>query len=227
MSEHLTPAAFSHDCQAVLPDEIASTLRRGLCETSTIVAELGRVRLRTWVLSDIDWYADLVADEKVMRFIADGSPRPRDRALQEIDRFRAEQDERGWSRWVCERAEDSEPVGFIGFSVRNGVIDWGGRSFSHHWGSGLTVLAQIAALEAGLLAHGIEEAVAVTDLDNKHVWRGNLRFGWSDPVPVERYGRPHVMQTINRASFVERAQASRNRAISARLALRGRGRVAG
>ena len=193
-------------------------------EVPIVIANLGGVRLRTWLPSDVSWYADLVDDPRVMRFIVDGSTRDHAQAEREIAGFREEQKLRGWSRWIGECEINDAPIGFIGFSFRNGQVDWGGRAFPRYWGSSSLFIAYIAALEEGIVAREIKEAVAVTDLKNDRAWRVNLRLGWSEPILISRYGRDHVKQTINRNRFMEDGQASKNRALAARLIARNQKR---
>lgn len=186
----------------------------------SVVSSLGPIRLRTFVDDDLDWYAELIADPLVMRFIGDGRPRERDRAATEIEGFQAEQANRGWSRWVAERVADSAPMGFVGFSLRHGEVDYGARAFRRFWGSRHTVVAGIAAIEAGLIACGIEDATAITDARNKRPIQFNSRLGFSAPTTISRAGRSHVRQTISRRVFLADGWLERNRALAARWSAR-------
>ena len=187
--------------------------------------ENSAVRLRTWQDRDVDWYADLIADPAVMRFIGDGKARSRNAAEKEITGFQAEQGLRGWSRWVAETS-DNRPIGYIGFSLRNGEVDWGGRSFPSSWGSGIGLHATILALELGIFELGISKATAYIQERNQPAWRLNERIGFTRVGLVRRGPFAELVYSIERDRFIETGQRDRNLALCTRL-LREQESVAG
>lgn len=182
-----------------------------------IVFKNDHISLRTWSDDDIGWYSRLVADPDVMRHIGDGKPRDADRAKREIDAFQKEQSERGWSRWVAESVSSNMPLGFVGFSVRKGKVDWGARAFRQNWGSRLNLVGGFMAVEAGLLQLGIENAVAFTVLENKSAWRCNEVFGFQYDGTILQGGTKMVRQVINRSTFISSGQMQKNRHFISRL----------
>lgn len=177
----------------------------------TALAKGRSVALRTWLDADVDWYAELVASPEVMRFIGDGRPRGRDRATAEIRRFREETERLGWSRWVVEKTSTREPVGYVGFSVQGGRIDWGGRSFSRFWGSRSVIEAAQLALRLGLIDYGLPYGEATTVLENHRAWRLNAFFGFQEVGTYEENGVPMVRQRIEPSMLRSDGRRTRSR----------------
>jgi len=186
------------------------------------VKTYGPVSLRTWCDDDVVWYADLVADPEVMRFIGDGQARDVKKAQAEIRGFRSEQDGRGWSRWAVDLRSERRGIGFVGFSERRGEIDWGGRTIRRLWGSGIPIVAAVAALEMGLLELRIPAAVALTNIRNDRAWRLNEALGFTMVETVDVEGQPHMRQMIERTRFVASGQAARNQWLADRVVARHR-----
>lgn len=178
--------------------------------------ENAAVRLRTWQDRDATWYGDLIADPTVMRFIGDGKARSRNAAEREIAGFQTEQELRGWSRWVAETS-DGRPFGFVGFGLRNGDVDWGGRVFRAFWGSRCILHSVILAVELGIFELAIPKAIAHTQERNRSAWRLNESIGFTRVGSVSRGPFAEIVQTIERKHLIEMGQRKRNRALSARL----------
>lgn len=114
-----------------------------------ILCKTDRLVLRNWSEGDIDDYAAMVADPEVMKFIGDGKPRDHVRATDFVHRMIRCQESRGWMRFVVELRETGEFVGFCGFDLDEGVLDFGWRYASKFWGAGYGGEAASAALELG------------------------------------------------------------------------------
>lgn len=95
-----------------------------------------RVRITTWLPSDVHDLAVLHADPVTMRFIGHGRPETVDEAQVRIAKYCDEQRIRGWTKWRVE-AHDGDMIGRAGF----GRIDVG-RELAYalrpdQWGRGL------------------------------------------------------------------------------------------
>ncbi|WP_370937181.1 GNAT family N-acetyltransferase [Amycolatopsis sp. cg13] len=95
-----------------------------------------RLRLTTWLPSDLDDLAALHADGEVMRHMTTG-PQTRAATRERLDAFIAEHRQRGWSKWRIEGAAGF--LGRAGFGLAHGS---GHREVGYllaraAWGAGL------------------------------------------------------------------------------------------
>lgn len=95
-----------------------------------------RLRLTTWLPSDLDDLAALHADAEVMRHMTTG-PQTRAATRERLETFIAEHRQRGWSKWRVEGA--SGFLGRAGFGLAHGS---GHREVGYllvraAWGAGL------------------------------------------------------------------------------------------
>lgn len=74
----------------------------------------GRVHLRALREDDFDAFAEMVADDQVMRFLGQGAGLTRDDAEDLFDGFLAEWDDHGYGHWAIEDRRDGEFLGYVG-----------------------------------------------------------------------------------------------------------------
>ena len=86
-----------------------------------MILETDRLLLREFRDDDDDALASFYADAEVMRWIGDGSTRPRDETARHIAHWQQQQHERGYSLWATTLRETGELVGRCGLSDR--VVD--------------------------------------------------------------------------------------------------------
>jgi RimJ/RimL family protein N-acetyltransferase len=109
-----------------------------------------RLLLRQWRESDREPYAALNADPQVMRFFP--GAQSREVSDRNIDVWRAEMVERGWSNWAVEVVESGAFAGFIGLSVPKRALPFtpcvevGYRLAQDYWGQGYATEGAKAAL---------------------------------------------------------------------------------
>lgn len=111
--------------------------------------ETDRLIIRNWKESDIEPYAELSADLEVMTFIGDGKARTTDYARTFVHQMMTLYEERGWIRFAVEHKESGDFMGFCGFELIDGVLDYGWRYARKYWGGGYGSEAAIAVLELG------------------------------------------------------------------------------
>jgi len=111
--------------------------------------ETDRLIIRNWKESDIEPYAELSADLEVMTFIGDGAARTTDYARTFVHQMMTLYEERGWIRFAVEHKESGDFMGFCGFELVDGVLDYGWRYARKYWGGGYGSEAAIAVLELG------------------------------------------------------------------------------
>jgi len=76
--------------------------------------ETERLLLRQWRDSDLDAYAELLADPTVMRFLGDGSTAGRNEAWRHMALHAGAWSLRGFSHWAVELRETGEFIGRLG-----------------------------------------------------------------------------------------------------------------
>jgi RimJ/RimL family protein N-acetyltransferase len=125
-----------------------------------------RVTLRSWRPEDIEPFAALNADPRVMEHY----PAPLTRAESEafVGRVEAHFAEHGFGLWAVEVPGVSPFVGYVGLSVPGFEADFtpcveiGWRLAFEHWGSGYATEAARVAIEFGFSEAGLDEIVSFT-----------------------------------------------------------------
>ena len=132
-----------------------------------------RLSLRAWRDEDLEPFAAMNADPRVMRWF----PSTLDRARSDATaaRFAAVHDERGYTAWAVEVLSSERGaapfVGFVGLvpptfdpPFRHSVpcVEIGWRLAAGWWGLGIATEGALAALRLGLLELGLPEVVSFT-----------------------------------------------------------------
>ena len=134
----------------------------------TIFKPMQQIRLRQWLDSDLDRYAEMNCDPEVMRYF----PALADRAQSEASllRQRAIIQERGWGLWALE--VDGLFAGFVGLAVPNfetlftPCVEIGWRLRREYWGRGIAYRGALQALEYGFGVLKLREIVSFTSTLN-------------------------------------------------------------
>lgn len=135
-----------------------------------IEPETPRLLLRQWRHADLEPFAALNADPRVMAFFPAPLTRTESDAL--ACRCRGLIDARGWGLWAVELKATGAFVGCVGLNIPAAAlpcapcveIAW--RLAPAHWGQGLATEAARAALEAGFARLGLAAIVAFTPSRN-------------------------------------------------------------
>jgi RimJ/RimL family protein N-acetyltransferase len=132
--------------------------------------ETPRLILRRWQSSDVEPFASLNADPRVMEFF----PATLSRAETEVmirtieERFGRE----GFGLWAAELKETKAFIGFIGLNVPayplpfSPCVEIGWRLAFDCWGKGYAQEGARAALAFGFETVGIKEVVSFTTINN-------------------------------------------------------------
>jgi len=129
-----------------IPHRVWSPRVNKLNVSMKVHAQTERLTLREWTYSDVDEYAEIIADPEVMKFIGNGEPRPRAMAEDFVVRMVQQQEDRGWNRFAVEHRKTGALVGFSGLDMQNGLLDFGWRLGREFWGAGYGFEASAAAL---------------------------------------------------------------------------------
>jgi len=138
--------------------------------TMTIDIITERLHLRQWKDADREPYAALNMDPAVMRFFP--GLVPRERSDDDIARWSAQLDDRGWSNWAVEARESGKFIGFIGLTVPRRAlpfmpcVELGYRLAREHWGKGYATEGARAALGIGFDRLQLQEIVSFTAIIN-------------------------------------------------------------
>ncbi|MDD2768105.1 MAG: GNAT family N-acetyltransferase [Methylococcus sp.] len=181
-----------------------------------IEPETERLRLRQWRESDLEPFARLNADPRVMEYF----PRPLVRAESDAlaGRIAALIEQRSWGFWAAELKASGEFIGFVGLHVPSAelpfspCVEIGWRLDFRYWGYGYATEAAEAALHVGFAGQNLTEIVAFTAVDNLRSRAVMRRLGMRpDPqtfqhpaVPAGSPLREHCLYRLGRGEWMER-----------------------
>jgi ribosomal-protein-alanine N-acetyltransferase len=172
-----------------------------------------RLVLRRWRLDDLDAYAALNADPVVMEYFP--AMLTREQSRDELTRFDARFDERGYSLWAVDVPGVAAFVGFVGLNLTTWdapftpAVEVGWRLARAHWGRGYATEGARAAVRYGFEVVGLDEIVSFTTPANVRSWRVMERIGMTrDPaddfdhplIPIGHPLRRHVLYRVSRTT---------------------------
>lgn len=176
-----------------------------------IELETERLRLRQWRDSDLEPFAALSADPKVMEFFPSVLTRAESDAF--VQRVRSLIAERGWGFWATELKASGDFIGFIGLHSPADMpfspcVEVGWRLAHSFWGKGYATEGAHAALHT--LFHGIEEeeVVSFTTVGNLRSRAVMTRLGMREAglfdhprVPEGSRLRPHCLYRLTAQEY--------------------------
>ena len=178
--------------------------------------ETERLRLRAFLDTDRERFAELNADPDVMEFMPNALSREESDTFVDLTIKRWA--ERGYGQWALERLRDGAFLGFTGLSSPRfevhftPAVEVGWRLARHAWGHGYATEAGRAALHYGFTTLGVDEIVSFTTVANERSRRVMERLGMTrDPaddfdhpnLPAGHPIRPHVLYRLRRAAWEE------------------------
>jgi RimJ/RimL family protein N-acetyltransferase len=169
-----------------------------------------RLLLRAWRSEDLEPFAALNADPRVMEFFPSVLPCGESDAL--ADRIARHIDERGWGLWAVEISGVAPFAGYVGLAVPRfdahftPCVEIGWRLAHEHWGHGYAIEGARAALAFGFTALNLDKIVSFTVPANLRSRRVMERLGMTRAeaddfdhpgLPVEHPLRRHVLYRIH------------------------------
>ncbi len=154
-----------------------------------------RLILRPWKESDLEPFAALNNDPRVMEFYASTLSREESDALAK--KFQNEFAQRGYGHWAVEVPEKADFIGYIGLNYWNleasfaPCIDIGWRLAVEHWGQGYATEGASAALKYGFEVFKFPEIVSMATIENTKSHRLMERLGMKRN-PSEDFEHPKV-----------------------------------
>ena len=181
---------------------------RGPIEFST-----ERLRLRQWRASDVEPFAALNADPRVMEFFPSMLTLEASAAM--VDRVRAQITERGWGFWAAQLLESGHFIGFVGLHVPTAplpfcpCVEVGWRLAFPQWGQGLATEAAMGALRVGFEQLKLPEIVSFTAVGNRRSRAVMERLGMHNAeqnfehpsVPESSPVREHCLYRLSQAQW--------------------------
>jgi RimJ/RimL family protein N-acetyltransferase len=176
--------------------------------------ETERLILRGWRDDDLDPFARLNADPRVVEFLP--AALTRDESDQLVDRIRLRWAEDGTGLWALERRDDRELLGFAGLAVPQfeahftPAVEVGWRLAFDAWRRGYATESARAALAFGFEQRGLHEIVSFTVPANRRSRSVMERLGMTrDPaddfdhphLPLDSPLRPHVLYRLSRHAW--------------------------
>jgi ribosomal-protein-alanine N-acetyltransferase len=182
--------------------------------SSTPELKTERLRLRAWRPEDLEPFAELNADPRVMEFF----PAPLDRAESDAlaQRIGEHFAKHGFGLWAVEVVGGSSFVGYVGLIVPTfeahftPCVEIGWRLACEHWGHGYATEAARAVLEFAFRQEELDEVVSMTVPANRRsrgvMQRlGMTRDGADDfqhpKLPEGHPLRYHVLYRLSRRAW--------------------------
>lgn len=178
--------------------------------------QTNRLTLRPWRESDIEPFAVMNADPRVMEFFP--SIRTREQTRSTVERAVASFDKHGFGWWAVEVRGVAPFIGFIGLAYPGFESDFtpcvevGWRIAFDHWGQGYATEGARAALSFGFDQRQFPEIVSFTAVDNQRSRRVMEKLGMTHAVTddfdhpvIDRENRlcRHVLYRISRERWNE------------------------
>jgi 3-dehydroquinate dehydratase / shikimate dehydrogenase len=179
---------------------------------TTIQSE--RLILRPWEKEDLELFAKLNADPRVMEYFP--SSKTFEESAQEYGRIVQHFAQHGWGLWAVSLFESSNFIGFIGLRYDDfpapftPVVEIGWRLAFDYWGKGYATEGAKAALKYGFEILNLNEIVSFTAVQNMRSRRIMEKIGMHhDPkddfdhpkLPANHPLSRHVLYRIDHSTW--------------------------
>ena len=179
--------------------------------------DTARLKLRQWLPSDLEPFAALNADPRVMEFYPALLSRAESDA--QAEGFRTLIEQRGWGLWVVETKAASEFIGYVGLHVPTAALPFvpcveiGWRMALPYWGKGFATEAARGVLRVGFETLLLPEIVSFTAVVNRRSSAVMERLGMSEDaesfehpnLPEGHWLRRHCLYRLSRERWLESA----------------------
>ncbi|WP_039356972.1 GNAT family N-acetyltransferase [Candidatus Protochlamydia amoebophila] len=176
----------------------------------TPVIKTERLVLRQWCEDDLEPFAKLNADPRVMEWFPSTLSRLESDDLAK--RISPKLQEQGWGLWAVSIPDISSFIGFIGLAVPTfnahftPAVEVGWRLAYEYWGKGYATEGALAALKYGYEALNLKEIVSFTTVANQRSRHVMEKIGMHhDPkgdfdhpkLPKDHLLKKHVLYRMN------------------------------
>lgn len=156
-----------------------------------------RLILRPWKDSDLEPFADLNADPRVMEFFP--GLKSRGESDESVRIASDHISKTGWGPWAAELIDTGEFIGFIGLSEVpftapfTPAVEVGWRLAYNFWGKGYATEGAKAALEYGFKTLGLNEIVSFTTVMNRRSRHVMKKMGMHHD-PKDDFDHPKIAE---------------------------------
>lgn len=181
-----------------------------------IIIKTKRLELRHWREEDLEEFAKMNSDPKVMEFFP--YVLNQEQTEKAIRTFQGKINDRGWGWCAVSAPGVSDFIGAIGLNITptdvypGDVVEVGWRLAHEHWGKGYATEGALACLEYGFEKIGLKEIVSFTTVNNlrsrKVMEKIGLHYNPADEFdhPKIAEGHPlrrHVLYRLDRDEWKE------------------------
>jgi RimJ/RimL family protein N-acetyltransferase len=165
--------------------------------SSPLIIETARLKLRPWREADLEPFAELNSDPRVMEFFPKRLSREESDAV--ATRIHNHFDRHGYGLWAVELPELAPFIGFVGLSIPSfeahftPCVEIGWRLAYEHWGRGYASEAATAVLKFGFSELRLAEIVSFTTTANQRSMRVMERIGMTR-APEDDFDHPVLAQ---------------------------------
>jgi RimJ/RimL family protein N-acetyltransferase len=163
---------------------LARRRRSGVVSLVPERLETERLLLRTWRPDDLDAFAAMNADERVMRFVGARRPLAREESERLLAQIVAHWERHGFGLWAVQpHAGAAGPIGFVGLAVPAFLpavlpaVEVGWRLTPGWWGHGLATEGARASVVAAWEALGLRRLLSIIHPDNERSLRVAAKLG--------------------------------------------------
>ena len=161
------------------------------------MVETERLRLREWRDEDLEPFARMNADPRVMEFFP--SLLTPEETAAGMERAREHWARHGFGWWAAELKETGEFIGFLGLAVPGfeahftPCVEIGWRLAAEQWGRGLATEGARASLRYGFEELGLKEIVSFTTVSNVRSRRVMEKIGMTRN-PADDFEHPGIAE---------------------------------
>jgi RimJ/RimL family protein N-acetyltransferase len=160
-----------------------------------------RLRLRRFLLDDIESLFEITSDPNVVRYIGSGEPPSFAETQYAVNRMVEHWQRHGYGRWVVEDNETGEMLGYGGLRNLDGVPELVYLLKKNAWGKGIATEIATACLEFGFSSFGFERVLGITKPENAGSRRVLEKVGMQFQHDSVLYGYDVVVYSCTKEQF--------------------------
>jgi len=167
--------------------------------------ETPRLLLRHFKASDLDAYAEIVADPDVARYATTmGKPLSRSQAWGWMASDLGHWKLRGYGMWAVEEKSTQQLIGRVGLQYPEGFpdIEVGWMLGKPYWGKGFATEAAIASIQYGFRELERDNFISMIHPDNASSIRLAKRLGEVCEGEVEWFGNQYLLYRIYKSNLI-------------------------
>ncbi len=165
--------------------------------------ETTRLLLRQFRESDLDPYAEMCADEEVMKYIGEGRALTRAETWRNMAMILGHWQLRGYGLWAVEEKESGRLIGRAGFFYPEGWpgFELGWLLSRQHWGRGFATEAARAALDFAFTRLDKPRVISLIRPGNHRSIRVAERLGEKYETTIDLSGSEALLYSIARETY--------------------------